>query len=217
MTYTALQQYDPKIDLVKWQGLSIEAERIATAIQITDDEEEGMAVDSLSRIKQFQKETESARKDHVEPFNILVKRVNTMFRPIAESLEKAESAIKEKIKFYRVEKEKVRREAEAKALAEYQAKVDAERKAAEAKHEIPKIVAPPPVILPASQTTRSSEGAATVRAFWNYEVLDIHELYKAKPGLVALMEKRREILEAIKTNQNIPGLRIFEDTLVSAR
>ena len=39
----------------------------------------------------------------------------------------------------------------------------------------------------------------------------------ARPDLVTIEPKRRDILSAIKTLHEIPGLRIFEDSEVSAR
>jgi hypothetical protein len=205
-----------KIDLVRWNGFSIEAERIAEGIVITDDVEEGMAVDSLSRIKTFQKQTEDARKLHVEPFNILVKRVNNAFKPIAESLERAEAGIKEKIKFYRVQKERVRQEEESRRRVEYEKQLAVERAKAKA-GESAKIVAPPPTIMPAATTTHGDVGAATSKTFWNYEIASLPDLYKARPDLVKMEAHHSAILVAIKTNQFIPGLRVFEDIRVSAR
>lgn len=208
---------DLRIDVVKWNAYAIEAEKTAGVISIADDTEEGMAVDYLSKIKSFQKETEAARVAHVDPFNTLVKRVNGIFKPIGTSLENAEKAIKEKVKFYRMEKERVRQEEEARRLKEYQEKVAAEQAAAKAKGESAPIIAPPPTILPAAQTTRGEVGATTASKFWNYEVTDLAALYVARPDLVTLEVKRRETLAAITKNQNIPGLRIFEDMKVSAR
>jgi NADH dehydrogenase/NADH:ubiquinone oxidoreductase subunit G len=208
---------DLKIDLVVWHGYSIEAQRTAEAIQIIDDVEEGMAVDALSKIKTFQKQTEEARKTNVEPFNLLVKRVNAMFKPISESLDLAEGKIKEKVKFYRMEKERVRQVEEAKRLAEYNAKIEAERKAAKEKGEEARIIAPPPTIMEAPQTSRGEVGAATAKKFWNYEVVDIHALYSARPDLVTIEPKRRDILVACGKSQTIPGLRVFEDMQIAAR
>lgn len=205
-----------KIDLVQLNGYSIEAERIAEAIVITDDTEEGLAVDSLSRIKTFQKETENARKQHVDPFNILVKRVNNVFKPIAESLERAEAGIKEKIKFYRVEKERVRQEEESRRMAEYEKQLAAERAKAKA-GEVARIIAPPPTIMPAATTTHGDVGAATSKKFWNFEVIDLAALAAARPDLVKIEVRRRETLAAIKGGHPVAGLRLFEDVEISAR
>ena len=208
---------DRSIDLTQWNGFAIQAERTANAIEITTDEEDSMAIDSMSEITRFKKDIEAARKDEVGPFNELVKRVNDLFRPITTSLEVAEKMIKEKRVFYLREKERVRQAEEAKRLAEYQAKIEAERKKAEAEKREVKIVTPPPVILQAPSTTHGSAGSSTAKKFWNYEVTDIDALYKARPDLVKMEPKPREILAAVKTNQTIPGLKIFEDISVTSK
>ena len=217
MNTAIIKPEDLQLDLVTWQGFSIQAERIASSIEITCDEEEGMAVDSLSQIKTFMKQTEEARKNEVDPFNRLVKRVNDMFRPIGESLENAEKAIKEKVKFYRIEKERIRQEAERKRQEEYERKVEEERKKAEATGKEQKIVTPPPTVLPVAQTTHGSIGSATAKEFWNYEVMDIQALYAVRPDLVKMEVKARETKAACQISQTIPGLRIFEDMEIAAR
>ena len=217
MSTAIIKPEELELDLVRWHGMSVQAERIASSIEITCDEEEGMAVDSLSEIKSFMKQTEEARKNEVDPFNRLVKRVNDMFRPIGESLENAEKAIKDKVKFYRVEKERIRQEEERKRQEEYQKKIEAERLKAEQTGKEQKIVTPPPTILPVAQTTHGSIGSATSKKFWNYEVTDIHALYAARPDLVKIEVKARETKAACQTNQAIPGLRIFEDMEIAAR
>ena len=206
-----------KIELVRWQGMSIEAGRIAQALEITDDTEEGMAVDTLSKIKTFQKETEGARKEHVQPFNELVKRVNDMFRPISDSLSSAEETIKGKMKSYRLAKERIRQEEERKRQEEYEKKLEEERKRAKKAGDEQKIVLPPPAVLPVATTSRGSQGAATAKKFWNYRVVDLAALYVARPDLVELTIKHRDTLAAVETSQTIPGLEIFEDMRISAR
>jgi hypothetical protein len=208
---------DRDIDLTQWNGFAIAAERTANAIEITTDEEDSMAIDSMSEITKFKKDVEAARKDEVGPFNELVKRVNDLFRPITTSLEVAEKMIKDKRVFYLKEKERVRQIEEQKRLVEYNARIEAERKkAAKEKREMA-IVTPPPVILEAPSTTHGSAGSSTAKKFWNYEVTDIDALYKARPDLVKIEPKPREILAAVKTNQTIPGLKIFEDISVTSK
>jgi hypothetical protein len=208
---------DRKIDLTQWNGYAIAAERTANAIEITSDEEDSMAIDSMSEITGFKKQIEAARKNEVGPFNELVKRVNDIFRPPVTTLESAEKIIKDKRAFYLMQKEKVRRAEEDKRLAEYNAKIEEERKKAETEKREMKIVTPPPVILEAPSTTHGSSGSSTAKKFWNYEVINLAELAKARPDLVKMEPRAREILAAAKTNQNIPGLRIFEDMSITSR
>lgn len=215
---------DLKIDLVLWQGYAIQAERMAQVVIITDDVEESIGIDTLSKIKQFQKETEAARKEHVEPFNKLVKRVNDMFRPISESLTIAEDAIKGKLKHYRTQKERVRQEEEAKRRKEFEAQVEEERlKAKEEKRE--QVIIPPlPVILPSANTTRGEFGSASLRKVWKAEVVDLLALCRAvgegkiPPDCIEIkIGTLNAAARQFKTNNVYPGVRFFEDVEVSVR
>jgi len=57
----------------------------------------------------------------------------------------------------------------------------------------------------------------------DFDLLDVHQLYLARPSLVALCEKRKEILEYINANTvgdnlpDVPGLRVFLKAVVSGR
>lgn len=61
------------------------------------------------------------------------------------------------------------------------------------------------------------------RMAWDFEVLDLHELYRNTPQLVTMEPRRREIIEALnsmernKTTVELPGLRVFQKPVVSAR
>jgi len=204
-------------DIVKWQGMSIQAERMANMIEIATDEEDQMAIDSLSQIKTFQKEVTAAKDAALDPFKVFVNRVRNMFKPIEDSLASAESVIKDKRKAFVVAREKAREEENRKRLAEHAAKVKAAQEEAKATATPAPIVAPPPVVMSAPQTTRGEVGQSTVKKFRNYEVVDINAFASARPDLVKIEVKRRETLEALKQTQEIPGLRVFEDMQVTSR
>lgn len=216
-----LKQGDAKdialdVDMLKINAMSIEAKMIADNIEITDDDEAVMATDSLSKIKKFQKSIETERKQAVQPFNELVKRVNTMFKPISDSLDDAERIIKEKIGNYAQEKEKRRQKEEQKRLEEFAKKIAEEQAKARAEKRDANIVAPPVTLLQETQI-RGTSGITSTSKFWNYEVENIQALFVARPDLVKIEPKHREILDAIKSNQAIAGLRIYEDIKVVAR
>lgn len=58
----------------------------------------------------------------------------------------------------------------------------------------------------------------TVRTPWTFDVVDIHEVYKANPDLVELTVKRADVLALIRTGtREIPGLVIRQETTANAR
>jgi len=231
---------DPlRVDLVKWNAYSIEAEQTADFITITDDEENGMAINTLSKIKQFGKEVESARTETVKPLNDLVKRVNNMYKPITESLSKSETVIKGKMLVFSNEKERIRREEEAKRQREFEEakkkaeaeRIEAQRKAdAEAKKNktAPVIVeqkfVEPPAPLMQEKSVRSSEGMATVQKSWKGEVSNPMDILKGiiagNISITVIEFKPSELnnfAKAKKVEGVFDGIKVFEHQTVVAR
>lgn len=230
----------PTIDIVRYNGYSIEAKKTAEMISVVDDVEATLAVDARSKIKTYIKEAEADRKSKKEPFLDMGRRIDNAYNTFIDTFKAADKIIADKLIFFQQEKERLAKEEQARQLAEYQkkiaeeqarakaeyeAKLKAERERAKLEHrkaeviqkEEPKIIAPPPMILAPETTIRGSQGASTFKKYWNYKVTDIHALYKARPDLVSLEDKRREILAVIKDVHTIPGLEIFEDMNSSGR
>lgn len=202
---------DYQIDLTQWNALSIKAERIAEAIEVSDDSQEQMAIDSLSDIKKFQKQVEEARKSEVDPFNKLVKRVNDIFRPIGEGLSKSEEIIKNKIKDWRILKEKIRQAEEKKRMEEYQKKVAEEQAKAKKEEREAEIIAPPPTVIPT--TTPGIVGSASNRKVWKFEVIDEAKIPKQYFTL-----DETKIRTAVRSGvREIEGVRIYEDFEIAVR
>lgn len=58
----------------------------------------------------------------------------------------------------------------------------------------------------------------SVRSRWDFEVVDAGELYRARPDLCHIVEKRAEILKELAAGKReIAGLRIFEDVKAGVR
>lgn len=175
------------VDMVMWHKFAIEAEAIANSIVITDDEEEAMAIDSRTKIKEFGKQVEDARTVHVRPFNDFVTRINGMFKPLTGAIDGASGEIGRKLLEYKHKKDEERRNEEVrrqeeyrKKLAEEQERVDAENKKrieeASKLKVVPQLeevkVELPAVILPTANTTMGNYGKATTVKRWVAEVRD---------------------------------------------
>lgn len=72
-------------------------------------------------------------------------------------------------------------------------------------------------VLAMAKPVPKAEGASTRRP-WKYEVLDLKALYAARPELVDLTARGRDILSHIAAGaREIPGLRIYQDIDVGVR
>lgn len=212
-----------KVDLVRWNAFSIEAEKMADAIVVTDDEENAMAANSLTKIKQFNKDVESARKETVEPLNALTKRVNNLYRPITDSLERAKGVIESKIKTFMVEKERIRREEEARRQKEFE---EQRKKAiAEAKkNKTEPVFVEPPKPLMEERTVRTGESTTTISKSWKGEVSEPMDILKGiiagRISISVVEFKKSELNNYAKVKKQegvFDGIKVFEESTIISR
>jgi seryl-tRNA synthetase len=190
-------------------------ERIAS-LKIVDEPSHLLAVETSSIITRLKKMVEKARKDQVDPLNAEVKEINAHFKQYSERLDELDTPVRKMLSVWDVEQERIRQEKEdrqRKAMEELRRK-ELEEAAKNRTEAAPALVLPTKEV---EKTVHSDTGSATSMLFWNYEVTDIDALYKARPDLVKMEEKRRETLVAVGTDQTIPGLRIFRDSKQAVR
>jgi adenylate kinase len=178
----------------------------AEQLQIINDETAKIATDMLGQIAKTKKVVEERRKFFVNPLNEQVKRINSLFKQIAEPLEKAEAIIKSKILTYRQEQERKRREEEERLRK----LVEAEQKKLEKQAAKKGMPAPPPIPIPTipkqEKTIESNEAQVTARVVWDFEIED-----ETKIPREFLMVNEKAIRAAVKAGvRNIPGVRIFQ-------
>jgi hypothetical protein len=205
------EKSEASIDVALWHARVEEANREASAIVITDDVEDGMAADSLANITKFQKSVEDERKSQVSPFNAVVKKINDTYKSFSDPLDLAIKTIKGKRNTYLLEKDRRIAEENRKRQEEFQKKIAEEQKLAKKEKREAEIVAPPPVVLETKEAVHTFSGTVSASKVWNHEVVDITALYKARPDLVKLEPKTREIKEATKNGEQIEGLRVFQE------
>lgn len=208
----SLTQYEQDIERLvkKVSGLTVDSPETEEQIMAL-----GLPLDKLY------KAIEKRRKELVEEPNAYVKSVNGLAKFYQEKIDEGRRMSKNKQLVYARAKElEVRKAAEAERLAraEAQARLDAEaaRMTAEAKAldekaaaiEAPKL----PEAAPAapSKTVRTAEGSASVVKTWTFEVTDPDSIPRE---YLAVNEKA--IRQAVKDGvRQIPGVRIFEDSSI---
>jgi len=127
----------PQIDQSKLiaEGLLIDASKIndvAMAFEIDCDQMYELAGEELKKIKAKLKEYEEKRTSITGPINDALKAINDLFRGPKETLEQAETALKNGMNAYYQEQQRIADEARLKAEQEArEAKQKAEREAAE--------------------------------------------------------------------------------------
>ncbi len=183
--------------------------RKTTMLTISSEADMEKAADILGEVKTQYNNVEKMRKFFVDPLNKHVKEINARFKKITEPLAEVEATIKKMAGDFRLAQEKIRREAEAKAQAAAQAKID---KQIAAGKEVDLV--PLPTIEEAPKSVAGKSGKQlTTTIFWNFQVID--------PTLVPrkyLIVDEAAIRKAVQNGEReIKGVNIFEDTQSAVR
>ena len=216
-------------DIVLADGVEAERDLLlidaASVHSVNDVFSAEVAMDVLRRLKNLLREVESARKEVKTPVLKLTRKIDEVAKSFTSEANEEAARLSRLIGAYqaaeRAKAERARREAQQKAReAQQQAMAESARaesieqydsaiqksaeSVAEARAELANLKANEPK-------------GTTLRKRWCFEVTDINRLYEHRPDLVRLEPNGEAIRAAIKTNQNIPGLRIWEEVSTTVR
>lgn len=195
-----------------------------SSFKITDETSRVKATELLNLVKNKFKEVENKKISIVKPIKDSVKLIEKEFKLILDPLENLESIIKSEIRRDYIAREEEARKARLKAEAEEQRKLnskklqdqlnsDNELQRALAQNKIEQIKQDTIIKAPeASRTILTGTGTASIKKIKRYEIIDFSKLsdeYK--------MIDAGKITAAIRSGKlEIPGLRIYEDTIIGA-
>lgn len=179
------------------------------------------SADRLRAIKGIQKQLDDAEKAITKPMNDALKAARDLFRAPKDAAAKAEYLIKQAITAYQAEQRRIEQEKQRQAdeaarkererlakLQEAAAKRGDEAKA-EAFQERAAAVVAPVVIVEAPKV----EGIAT-RTVWKFEVTDAAKV--PREYLVVDETRIRKVVNALKGDCNIPGVRVYSEEQIAA-
>ncbi len=208
---------DIVFDITELSVAALQAQVFADNLEIINDSDMKLAIEGVAEIKAEAKTGEEARKKVVDRPNKYVKSVNAYFKEPLDIFEVAVKKINTKMNFFR---ETMRIRAEEKQrieLEKYQEKVEAAKLEAARSGKPEDVIPLPKTFSEPAATIRTATASATFVEFNDYEVADIHAVYKSHPELVSLEIKRKDTLELLKTMQNVPGLVIFKNSTTRSR
>lgn len=201
-----MEHLDTTVATVKVEAAAIEAEAGFVGIRTAQDLEDAGAF--LVRIKAERRKIEDRRRFFVDPLNAQVKRINELFRKIAEPLDRADSVVRAKVMEYRKRQQEIAR-AEQERL---------DREAARAQERVDKKaarigIAAPQVVVPVVPVLPPTVAGATVRRVWTFRVVDASKLPREYLVVDAVA-----IREAVRAGvRQIPGVEIFQDETLAVR
>jgi len=198
--------------------------RQVSAFKITDEKSRVKSTELLTLVKNKFKEVEKKKDSIVKPIKDSVKLIEKEFKLILDPLENLESIIKAEIRRDYIAREEEARKARLKAEAEEQRKLnskklqdqlnsDNELQRALAQNKIEQIKQDTIIKAPeAIRAILTGTGTASIRKIKKYEVTDFSKL----PDEYKMIDAGK-ITAAIRSGKlEIPGLRIYEDTIVGA-
>jgi hypothetical protein len=200
--------------------------------RVTTPESAQIAGDHLKALKQYLTDVETARKLAKGPVDELAKAIQSLAAELTEAAEQQRKRIDGMYSTYQAEQLRKQREAEAAARAEEQRILDeAAKKAAKAEASGRNVDAKLEKI-----DAKAFEQVATVRATVaavaapkidgvglrsepDFEILDIHALYAAKPELVKLEVDRVALKSYLKKfpKAEIPGVKHWVRNFTATR
>lgn len=213
---------------------------LATTVVQVSDNDESFAAQRVSRsLAQMRIAVEKCRKEVKEPVNRIGKMIDQAAKDFVAEIEAEEKRITKLVGDHAAEVARIKREKEAeerRLMDEARAKREAEEAAAakaQSTGKISDIIAAKRAeeerqAAAAERMEASNEVAATkvadgVRFAWDFEVEDIHALYRAEPDLVSLSAKTSLVIAALKELEaeglpaEIPGIRAYKKAVVSSR
>lgn len=207
---------------------------VAQSYLITSPELYEAAAADLQEIKGKLKALEEKRTAITRPLNQALKAVNDLFRKPKELLEQAEGLIKRAMSAYDHERERKRREEQARLEEEARKereRLEAKAREAEEKGQIEKaealresanaVVAP--IVSPATEAPKVT-GIAT-RGLWKARVTDkaalVRHIVAERPDLLSLIEIDASALNAMaraqKSALSLPGVEVYEHKIIAAQ
>jgi exonuclease VII large subunit len=206
------------------KALTSETEQLstlATTYVVKTTEQYEAAANDLQKIKGALKRLQELRLSITRPMDEAKKRIMDLFRAPEQKLQNAELAIKRAMNTFITdqarERERLQREQEERARkererlqkqAEKAAAKGQTEKAAELEHRAETVVAPTVQI----ETPRVA-GVQT-REIWRFEIVDQSAL--PREYLMPDEKKIGGVVRALKGDTNIPGVRVWTETMIAS-
>lgn len=197
---------------------------VSNSIVVESEEDYEKATNVLGDIKSRLKRIDALRKEFTDPLKDQVKVIDNRFKKQMEPLEVYDRAIRAKMLAYYNLKEARQQEAARLAHEEWQA--NEARRLEELKNnetpvQVGKVeggefieqISAPPLVEATEKTMRADSASSTVVKRWDYEVVDL--------GLVPLeyltVDSALIRKQISAGNREIPGLRIFQNNVLTIR
>lgn len=231
LTLTGLQhaQIDLAPDAFERRSVALNAAARVPAVEDAMDAED--AADALRLLSGLVKEVEAARKVVKAPVLDLSKKIDDTAKDFVAEVAAEKARIETALGTYQAAEQRradaARRAAQdeadrlAREAAKAQREADRATNAGEAERTQQVAAQAETAAIEArvvaAEIAPAKPAGVAVRQPWKFEVTDINALFKARPDLCVIEPNNAGIRAQIPHNQNIPGLRIWQEAKASVR
>lgn len=196
-------QIAPDSELLKQELL----EQAASVTGVSDELDADLAANALKSITEVLKDVEAARKTVKAPVLELSRKIDGVAKDFGAQLGNEKTRISKLLGTFEAEQRRKQKEAEREAARKEAERIEQANEDGDLDAAVDDIAK---IRTEAAQVAHRPSGTV-VRETWKFELLDIQALHKAAPHLCKIEPNNVMIREAIKTNQNIPGLRVWKE------
>lgn len=204
--------------------LTVEAGQLvalAGGYAVANPEQYVQAGDALKRVKGAKDRLEKLRKSFTQPLDQAKKAIMDFFRAPSDQLDQAESRIKRAMIGYSEEQERIRREEQRKA----DEKAERERQKLARQAEEARLAGKTEraetldlrqaaVVAPIVQREAPKVAGTALREVWKFDITN--EMDIPRGFLIVDESKIRKVVQAMKGDTNIPGVRVYSEKQLAA-
>lgn len=204
--------------------LTVEAGQLvalAGGYAVANPEQYVQAGDALKRVKGAKDRLEKLRKSFTQPLDQAKKAIMDFFRAPSDQLDQAESRIKRAMIGYSEEQERIRREEQRKA----DEKAERERQKLARQAEEARLAGKTEraetldlrqaaVVAPIVQREAPKVAGTALREVWKFDITN--EMDIPRGFLMVDESKIRKVVQAMKGDTNIPGVRVYSEKQLAA-
>ncbi len=196
-------------EAAKLQDSVEKAEKYANAVVIKTDKDQANAIKAIAGIEGEAKRIDAQRKFFVDPLNVQVKKINSIFKPVIEGLEGAATMLRRKLIDRQAQIAAEAEAAKAKVLADLEAGKIKDTKSSTAIEKATKKIEN---VKEAEKTVRTDEATTTFRDVKKVVIED-----PAKLPREYLVPDEVKIRKVALAGVEIPGVKVIVEKVPSIK
>lgn len=180
---------------------------------VNNQEDYNCAGNLCKEVKTLYKDIETSRKFFVNPYNLFVKKINSLFKDKTDFLDNAEKVIKNKMSAWYLEQERAAEKEQQRIARENEKKMEKFNAKVE---KNPDKVYTPPVLNEAEvvieKTSKTDTATSTLKKIPKWRLVNIYQVPREY-----LIINTKKMDAVVKAGVQVPGIEIYQEISLSIR